>query len=197
MVYAMMSIGILGFIVWSFKMASPYSDIRNLINLAICWNSLVVINTLKGKSLISYTQSADNTSLNSLEECKQSVSETTSKTSFSPFRIYFNTLFNNSDHLSDNWLTWFIGFAEGDGANQTYAEGKRVRFVLTQKESAILYNIQHRLNIGVVRHFPTGKSGNNNDFYRWMVDDPAHILLLAFLFNGNLGLNHRIEQLGL
>jgi hypothetical protein len=30
-----------------------------------------------------------------------------------------------------------------------------------------------------------------------MVEDPSHILLLAFLFNGNLALNHRIEQLAL
>ena len=195
----MMSIGILGFIVWSCVMASPYGDIRNLINLAICWNSLVLISTLNGKNLISYTQSADNMSLDLLKDSKHSVSETTRETSFkfSVFRIYFNTLFKNSDHLSDDWLAWFIGFVEGDGAIQTYAEGKRVRFVLTQKESAILYNIQHKLNIGVVRHFPQGKSGKNNDFYRWMVDDPSHILLLAFLFNGNLALNNRIKQLAL
>ena len=159
----------------------------------------MLINTLNGKSLISYTQSADNMSLNSLKDSKHSVSETTRETSFkfSAFRSYFNTLFKNSDHLSDNWLTWFIGFAEGDGAIQTFEKGKRVRFVLTQKESVILYNIQHKLNIGVVRHFPQGKCGKNNDFYRWMVDDPSHILLLAFLFNGNLAVNNRIEQLAL
>lgn len=199
MVYAMMSIGILGFIVWSCVMASPYSDIGILINFAICWNSLVLINTLKGKSLISYTQSADNVSLNSLKDSKHSVSETIRERSFklSAFRTYYNTLFNNSDHLSDDWLTWFIGFAEGDGAIQTYAEGKRTRFVLTQKESAILYDIQDKLNIGVVRHFPQGKSGKNNDFYRLMVDDPTHILLLAYLFNGNLAMENRIKQLSL
>jgi hypothetical protein len=200
MVYAMMSIGILGFIVWSFvTMASPYSDIRNLINLAICWNSLVLISTLNGKNLISYTQSADNLSLYSLKDNKQSVSETTRETSFrfSAFRAYYNTLFKNKDHLSNEWLTWFIGFAEGDGAIQTYDEGKRVRFVLTQKESNILHKIQFKFNIGVVKHFPQGKSGKDNDFYRWMVNDPSHILLLAFLFNGNLALNHRIEQLAL
>ena len=28
-----------------------------------------------------------------------------------------------------------------------------------------------------------------------MVDDPSHILLLAFLFNGNLAIAHRIQQL--
>ena len=85
-------------------MASPYSDIGILIYLAICWNSLVLINTLKGKSLISYTQSADNMSLNSLEDSKHSVSETTRETSFkfTSFRVYYNTLFKNSEHLSDD-----------------------------------------------------------------------------------------------
>ena len=241
----MMSIGILGFIVWScILMASPYSDIRNIINFAICWNSLVLISTLYGKNLISYTQSADNLSLYSVakgspyppspfscspptssinwggveeeskregdrkedqvkKDNKQSVSETTRETSFFAFHAYYNTLFKNRNHLSDEWLTWFIGFAEGDGAIQTYDEGKRVRFVLTQKESNILYKIQYKFNIGVVKHFPQGKSlasrprVKNNDFYRWMVDNPSHILLLAFLFNGNLAQNHRIKQLAL
>lgn len=198
MVYAMMSIGILGFIVWSWMtMASPYSDIGNIIYFAICWNSLVLISTLYGKNLISYTQSADNLSLYSLNDNKQSVSETTRETSFkfSVFHTYYNTLFKDKDPVSDEWLTWFIGFAEGDGAIQTYDQGKRVRFVLTQKESQILYQIQFKLNIGDVKHFSQGKSGKNNDFYRWIVDNPSHILLLAFLFNGNLAQNHRIEQL--
>ena len=146
MVYAMLSIGILGFIVWSYALALPYSDISNLINFAICWNSLVLINTLNGKSLISYTQPADNMSLNSLKDSKHNVSETTRETSFNftASRAYLNILYKNNDHLSNNWLTWFIGFAEGDGALQTYDKGKRVRFILTRKESAILYNIQDK-----------------------------------------------------
>ena len=180
-------------------MASPYSNIGNIINFAISWNSLVLINTLYGKNIISYTQSAYNLSLYFLKDNKQSVSETTRETSFkfTAFRVYYNTLFKNKCPLSDEWLTWFIGFAEGDGAIQTYDEGKRVRFVLTQKEKDILHKIQFKFNIGVVKHFPQGKSGKNNDFYRWMVDDPSHILLLAFLFNGNLACAARIQQLAL
>jgi len=99
--------------------------------------------------------------------------------------------------LSFSTSSKIIGFVEGDGAIQTYGDGKRVRFVLTQKESAILFYIQQKLGIGTVKHFPQGTSGNKNDFYRWIVDNPSHILLLAFLFNGNLALTHRIQQLSL
>lgn len=200
MVYAMMSIGVLGFLVWSWVLASPHSDMRIYNYFAVCWNGLVLIGTLNGKNSISYTQSAGNLSLYSSESKTQSASETTRETSFnfSAFRLYYNTLFENSaGQLSKNWLTWFIGFVEGDGAIQTYDNGTRVRFVLTQKESAILYHIQKKLGFGTVKHFPQGTSGNKNDFYRWSVDNPSHILLLAFLFNGNLALTRRIQQLSL
>ena len=197
----MMSIGVLGFVVWSWVLASPHSDVGSYIfYFAICWNSLVLIGTLKGKNSISYTQSASNLSLYSSDSRKQSASETTRETSFnfSPFRLYYNTLFGkDAQHLSNNWLTWFIGFVEGDGAIQTYANGTKVRFVLTQKESDIIYHVHKMFGIGTVKHFPQGISGNKNDFYRWIVDNTSHILLLAFLFNGNLALTRRIKQLTL
>ena len=195
-----MSIGVLGFVVWSWILASPHSDMSAYINFAICWNGLVLIGTLKGENSTSYTQSAGNLSLCSSSSKTQSASETTRETSFnfSAFRIYYKTLFgNNAQLLSDNWLTWFIGFVEGDGAIQTYGNSKRVRFVLTQKENAILFYIQKKLGIGIVKHFPQGTSGNKNDFYRLIVENPSHILLLAFLFNGNLAITHRIQQLSL
>lgn len=195
----MMSIGVLGFVVWSWVLASPHSDMSVYINFAICWNGLVLISTLKGKNLISYTKSAGNLSLYLSESITQSASETISETyfNFSAFRLYYKKLFgNDAEHITNNWLTWFIGFVEGDGAIQTYGKG-RVRFVLTQKESAILFYIKKNLGIGTVKHFPQGKSGNKNDFYRLIVDNPSHILLLAFLFNGNLAITHRIQQLSL
>ena len=143
----MMSIGVLGFVVWSWVLASPLSDMGSyVIYFAICWNGLVLIGTLKNssKNSISYTQSAGNLSLCSRprtlplllptlrgakakakgrtpESKTQSASETIRETSFnfSAFRQYYNTLFgNDAQHLefSNNWLTGFIGFAEGDGA---------------------------------------------------------------------------------
>ena len=80
----------------------PSCEIR-VINIAICWNSLVLISTFYSKNLISYTQSADNLSLYSLNDNKQSVSETTRETSFkfSVFHTYYNTLFKDKDPVSD------------------------------------------------------------------------------------------------
>lgn len=199
----MLSIGVLGFIVWSWVLASSYSNIRlYIIYFAICWNGLTLIGTLNGENSISYTLSAGNLSLSYLNNDKQNASKTICKTSFdfSAFHLYYNKLFgieSSTQHLTNDWLTWFIGFVEGDGAIQTFANNTRVRFVLTQKESGILYYVHNMLRIGIVKHFPQGTSGNKNDFYRWIVDNPLHILLLAFLFNGNLAITHRIQQLDL
>ena len=157
-----MSIGVLGFVVWSWYLASPHSNMSAyIIYFAICLNGLVLIGTLNGENSISYTKWAGNLSLYSLKSKTQSASETTRERSFnySPFRLYYNKLFGKDpDHLSNNWLTWFIGFV--DGAIQTYGNGTRVRFVLTH---AILYYIHKNLGIGTVKHFPQGSSGNNND----------------------------------
>lgn len=214
MLYAMGSIGLLGFLVWSWLLASPYSDIR-LIYFAICWDSLVLINTLNSKKLISYTQSAGNMFLLSINNTWRSqvyphkgyninyrnihsAPETTRETSFDllKFRKYCkdNNLLSLLN-ISNNWLIWFIGFV--DGALQTYGNNKRLRFVLTQKEGDILYHIHNKLNIGIVKYFPPNLKYNKNGYYRLIVDNKYEILLLTYLFNGNLAINHRISQLSL
>ena len=105
-----MSIGVLGFVVWSWVLASPHSDMSAyIIYFAICWNGLVLIGTLNGKNSISYTKSAGNLSpYSSVRRSKtQSASETIRETSFNflAFRLYYNTLFgNDAQHLSNNWL---------------------------------------------------------------------------------------------
>jgi hypothetical protein len=223
MVYAMFSIGILGFLVWSFfkiifnsleylprycaseelvdmliwledsfLVALLYCEIK-IINIAVCWNCLVLISTFQpqaGKNLISLTQSAGNLYTKSLK----SSSEITRDTSFdfSLFKIFYSRI--NQKHLfvepvttapDFNWLTWFIGFSEGDGAILTYKG--RPTFVITQKETEILLHIQKVLGFGIVREYKT--------FSRYFVLDKKNIYLLTLLFNGNLVLEHRKSQL--
>ena len=106
-------------------------------------------------------------------------------------QISLKILYKNSYNISkkiinEDWLTWFIGFSEGDGA--ILVTKGNTRFVLTQKEGAILYHIQEVLGFGVVKEF-TG-------YYRFIVTDPQSILLLVYIFNGNLVLPYRQKQLG-
>jgi len=174
----MFSIGILGFLVWSQLVALPQYEM-GLINLAVCWNSLVLTSTFNSKNLVSYTQSAGNpyTSKAGLKSSSETICKISRK--FETFNKYSNKL------ISNEWLTWFIGFSEGDGAILT-TKGK-ARFVLTQKEGSILYQIQEVLGFGTVREF--------DGYYRFIVTDPQNILLLVYIFNGNLVLPYRQKQL--
>ena len=197
----MFSIGILGFLVWSQWMAFLIGDFE-VINFAICWKILVSISTFNSENLIGYVQSAGNLSLLSIiaracEACavsdqrcdktEKSPSETTRETTFNyeDFRLISG---KSSDDISDDWLTWFIGFSEGDGAILSGSKkNRRLTFVLTQKENAILHHIHETLCIGRVRDY--GK------FSRFHVDDKKGIFVLTALFNGNLVLKKRNAQL--
>lgn len=140
------------------------------------------------------TKSAGNCHLfcESQKRSHTSASETTREKSFlfAPFYSVFPN--SNPGTISDTWLEWFIGFAEGDGAILTSKE--QLRFVLTQKEGDVLYHIQNMFGFGLVRYFPQGSS-NKNGFYRWIVTDSKQIVILAHLFNGNLAIEHRVLQL--
>lgn len=83
------------------------------------------------------------------------------------------------------WLEWFIGFSEGDGYLNTSKD--KLMFVLTQKESKILYHIKDTLKFGIIQNF--------DGFSRYVVSSQKDIFLLMNLFNGNLHLMPRIDQL--
>lgn len=186
----MMSIGVLGFVVWSQVLAFHICE-NMVINFAICWNSLVSISTFNSENLIGYAQSARNLSFSSFPvlwvnntKAEKSSSETTREISFN-LDEYRKISGKNYNEISDSWLTWFIGFSEGDGAFLT-GKNKRLVFVLTQKETTILNHIHETLGIGRVTTY--GK------FSRYRVDDKKGILFLIALFNGNLVLNKRKTQ---
>ena len=132
----MLSIGLLGFIVWSQVMA-PHCGDTMFYNSTICWNGLVLLGTFYSKNSISYTQSAGNSGMGAHKAPQRSSSETTRGTScnnFSEFRNLYAEL-GHTNFISDDWLYWFIGFTEGDGGILSY--NGRPQFVITQKERNI------------------------------------------------------------
>jgi len=74
--------------------------------------------------------------------------------------------------VSQSWLEWFVGFAEGDGS--WIVAGSRLHFTITQKETAILYHIKETLGFG-------GVVIDSKGVGRYTVSNRDHILLLIGL----------------
>lgn len=194
----MFSIGILGFLVWSQLVALPVSDYK-VINFTIGWKDYTLLNTFYSSNVNNIVQSAGNSVYFSLfnillvffivntvveKYVERGSPETIRENSFENFRKGYLHLYDKPFEENDNWLLWFIGFIEGDGAILEHKG--RCQLVLTQKDSKVLIEIQKVLGFGKVKTF--------DKFSRYIVQDNKNCLLLYLLFNGNLVLEHRIDQ---
>lgn len=81
---------------------------------------------------------------------------------------------------SPDFLTWFIGFAEGDGSFVKANRGD-LSFVITQdtRDKQVLEFIQKELNMGKV--ITQGKTTS-----RFVIQDKLGLYLIALIFNGNI-----------
>jgi hypothetical protein len=93
-------------------------------------------------------------------------------------KILIKDVPNGSPNFS--WLTWFIGFSEGDGSFIIATRGD-IYFVLTQdtRDIQVLYMIKETLGFGKVIKQSVTTS-------RFIVQDKKGLYLLSLLFNGNL-----------
>ena len=208
-----MSIGVLGFVVWSPSVAFLLRE-EMVINSTVGWNGYLflflytcsacicfICNTKLGNLLDTFyslnanrnAQSAGNFSSISME--KIGSSETIRGNTYlfkKNFAYFFKQEFSvPHDQEVNDWLSWFIGFLEGDGAILEHKG--RASFVITQKDSRVLHEIHETLKIGVVKDFYDNKG--NRKFSRYIVSDNKSIFLLYLLLNGNLALKHRVNQL--
>lgn len=108
------------------------------------------------------------------------------------FAYFFKQEFSVPDGQEDNdWLSWFIGFLEGDGAILEHKG--RSSLVITQKDSQVLHEIHETFKIGIVKDFYD--NNGNRKFSRYIVSENQGIFLLYLLLNGNLVLQARVNQL--
>lgn len=110
------------------------------------------------------------------------------------------------EHIKDideSFLSWFIGFVEGDGSFWTRdpnvgtqwkydSKTKRAEFEITQKIENIqlLKHIRTKLGFGRVTTFEK----NGFSYCRFYTSQQENILRLIFLFNGNFILEKRRDQ---
>jgi len=64
---------------------------------------------------------------------------------------------------------------------------ERLTFVITQKDPKVLKEINIALGLGVVKDF--------KGFSRYIVSNNSDCFLIYLIFNGNLIIHHRINQL--
>lgn len=88
--------------------------------------------------------------------------------------------------VDKEFLTWLIGFVEGDGSFIVLSNGS-IQLVITQKEKEILELIKEKLGFGRVII-----QGENR--YRFIVERLELIKLIILIFNGNMVFPTRIKR---
>ena len=101
----------------------------------------------------------------------------------------FDDFYSVHKYIDPDWLTWFIGFSEGDGGLHVFNNNKSCLFGITQKEEDILLEIQSTLRFGKV-YFDYSSNA-----YRYRVNTKGDLLKLAILFNGKFATKIKIDQL--
>ncbi len=209
MLYAMGSIGFLGFLVWSQMMAFLRCELK-VINFTIGWKDQDFLSTFYSLNDKPHAMREDASLLvghNGIQSAGNLIkgsSETIRENTYDLFNKHYNYLYNtvpknghgasapnNFIKIDKDWLDWFIGFTEGDGAILSY--NNQCTYVLTQKDTKILEEIHNKFNFGYIKYYYD--NNNNIKYGRYLVYDKKNTFLLYLLFNGNLYLNNRKEQL--
>lgn len=113
------------------------------------------------------------------------------KFDFSAFYMKYNTHLPNNKIPSENFLTWLVGFTEGEGSFIVNNRGD-LAFVITQAtiDKQVLEFIQEILGFGKVIRQSAITS-------RYVTQNKKEIDILVSLFNGNLVLPKRQETFDL
>jgi hypothetical protein len=89
--------------------------------------------------------------------------------------------------ISPEFLTWFIGFSEGDGS---FLDDGRFKITQSSADVQVLYRIKTTMGFGTVR-----KQDRKSNTHCWITNmDQNSAARLTLLFNGNLITNQKLES---
>lgn len=187
MVYAMMSIGVLGFIVWAWNCDGLLTAVKLHETTLLYAGTGLSFQSLGriGSDLIGKSERLPNQQ----EIASASSSETNTQSSFN-FALFIENLPKGAKKPNQRFLEWFVGFTEGDGSFGINSCNDQISLRINQKDPKVLYYIRKELGFGYVRNYGT--------YFCYSITKLEHIRLMIFLFSGNLVLKKtavRFERL--
>lgn len=122
-----------------------------------------------------------------IETMNTDYNDNTIKFEFSLFKSQYLSLVGKSAP-SDQFLTWLIGFSEGDGSFVVARRGD-IYFVITQdsRDIQVLEMIKKTLNLG--RVIKQGKTTS-----RFVIQDKKGLYLIGLLFHSNIVIHTKFER---
>jgi len=100
---------------------------------------------------------------------------------FSLFYERYSKFYPNHLKPTESFLTWFIGYTEGNGSFKVSKKGLEFVITLNTVDVEILYYIMKNLGFGKV--IQQSKKSKTN---RFIVKDMIHLFLISLIFNGNI-----------
>jgi hypothetical protein len=195
MVYAIISIGLLGFIVWSHHMYSVGLDVdtlvfteKNLLYAGTFWISSPLVNLTLGKIYLYHKKifitkkSAGNFyfSHNASAGTKKNYNK------FSELPLISEHVAKHTQDLSDEALGHFLaGLIEGDG----WFGKKELHIIFSENDTSLAYFIKKRVGHGNVYKIKNKKA------VRYICKNEKGLFKILSLINGKLVSNPKYDQL--
>lgn len=116
--------------------------------------------------------------------CFAKQSNPTSNSDYFDFSEYTRIKPLHKSSIDPVFLTWFIGFVEGDGSFGISITENKLSFVINQADLGLMNQIRTKLGFGKVFTFIE----NDRTYARYSVTDKQGFLRLIAIFNGNIHL---------